>query len=400
MSNSAMISPGTRAFWERSHIGRLALFEGLRARPAIVFHTEAAGPGFWSVVGYDHVVAVSRNPEVFSSAKGFTIDDVPVEILEFAMSMIAMDNPRHRELRSLVQSAFTAASVRGVADRIRRDAAQIAADVPQNAVFDFVSQVANRLPVQVICELLGIPESDRSTIVHLAGDVISGGGQEFATAPGGAAGLGQIYGYAMELGERRKADPGDDLTSRLTATVDGRSLTPAEFGSFVILLITAGFETTRQALAWALHLLSAHPDQMQLLQTDFAGHIEGTIDEVIRYASPVPYMRRTATVDTDLGGAHIRTGDKVVMWYLSANHDESVFADPGRFDITRPNAGKHLGFGAKDIHHCLGVNLARAELRVMLEELLTAHPGICAVGEPELLLSAFVSGIGALPAHT
>ncbi|MFD9664781.1 cytochrome P450 [Rhodococcus sp. NPDC059968] len=395
-----MISPGTRAFWDRSHVGRLTLFEGLRARPAIEFHTEATGPGFWSVVGYDDVVAVSRNPEVFSSAKGFTIDDVPVEILEFAMSMIAMDNPRHRELRSLVQSAFTAASVRGITDWIRGYAAQIAADVPQNAVFDFVSQVANRLPVQVICELLGIPESDRSTIVHLAGDVISGGGQEFATAPGGAAGLGQIYGYALELGERRKADPGDDLTSRLTATVDGRPLTPAEFGSFVILLITAGFETTRQALAWALHLLSAHPDQMQLLRTDFAGHIEGTIDEVIRYASPVPYMRRTATVDTDLGGAHIRTGDKVVMWYLSANHDESVFADPGRFDITRPNAGKHLGFGAKDIHHCLGVNLARVELRVMLEELLTAHPGIRAVDEPQLLLSAFVSGIGALPAHT
>ncbi|BAH51935.1 cytochrome P450 [Rhodococcus opacus] len=400
-ASEKIISPAARVFWDRSFADRRALFEGLRQRTPIEFHTETDGPGFWSVVGYDDVVAVSRNPEVFSSAKGFTIDDVPVEILEFAMSMIAMDNPRHQHLRGIVQSAFTAASVRGIAERVRGHAAQIAADLPRDTEFDFVHDVATRLPVQVICELLGIPESDRPMILAAAADVISGGGdQEFVTAPGGAAGLGQIYGYALDLGERRKADPGDDLTSRLVSTmVDGESLTPTEFGSFVILLITAGYETTRQALAWALYLLSAHPRQKDLLLADFAGRIDNTIDEVIRFASPVPYMRRTATVDTELGGAHIAAGDKVVMWYLSANHDERVFDGPDRFDITRPNAGKQLGFGAKDIHHCLGVNLAKLELRVMLEELFTAHPGLHAVGEPELLLSAFISGIASLPAR-
>ncbi|QSE81424.1 cytochrome P450 [Rhodococcus koreensis] len=400
-ASERIISPATRVFWDRSFADRRALFEGLRQRSPIEFHTETDGPGFWSVVGYDDVVAVSRNPEVFSSAKGFTIDDVPVEILEFAMSMIAMDNPRHQHLRGIVQSAFTAASVRGIAERVRGYAAQIAADLPRDTVFDFVPEVATRLPVQVICELLGIPERDRPMILAAAADVISGGGdQEFVTAPGGAAGLGQIYGYALELGEKRKADPGDDLTSRLVSTtVDGETLTPTEFGSFVILLITAGYETTRQALAWALHLLSGHPGQKELLLADFPGRIDNTIDEVIRFASPVPYMRRTATVDTEIGGAHIAAGDKVVMWYLSANHDERVFYDPDRFDITRPNAGKQLGFGAKDIHHCLGVNLAKLELRVMLEELFAAHPGLHAVGEPELLLSAFVSGIASLPAR-
>ncbi|WP_213578501.1 cytochrome P450 [Rhodococcus sp. USK13] len=393
------ISPGARDFWDRSFIGRLALFERLRQQPAIEFHTERAGPGFWSVVGYDDVVAVSRNPDVFSSAEGFTIDDVPPEIREFAMSMIAMDDPRHHHLRGIVQSAFTAASVRGITDRLRAYAIQLAADLPRDQVFDFVPDVATRLPVQVICELIGIPDNDRPMIVQSAADVVSGGSeQEFATAPGGAAGLLQIYGYALELGEKRKTNPGDDLTSRLmTTTVDGQHLTPAEFGSFVILLITAGFDTTRQALAWALHLLSEHPDQKELLLADFAGRIDNTIDEVIRLSSPVPYMRRTATVDTELGGAEIAAGDKVVMWYLSANHDERVFEAPGRFNILRDNAGKHLGFGAKDIHHCLGMNLARMELRVMLEELFTAHPRIRATGKPELMLSAFVSGIRSLP---
>ncbi|EME64108.1 cytochrome P450 [Rhodococcus ruber BKS 20-38] len=400
MSVSEMMSPGTRAFWDRSFAGRLSLFEALRARPAIEFHAEVTGPGFWSVVGYDDVVAVSRTPELFSSAQGFTIDDVPAEIREFAMSMIAMDDPRHRSLRSIVQSAFTAASVRSITDRIRGHARRIAAELPRGEVFDFVDRVAGRLPVQVICELLGIPDPDRPRIVDLAGEVILGGGEDFATAPGGALGLAQIYGYALDLGERRRTEPGKDLTSTLmTTVVDGQSLTPSEFGSFVILLLTAGFDTTRQALAWALHLFSTHPDQLRLLRTDFAARIDGAIDEVIRYASPVPYMRRTATVDTELGGARIRAGEKVVMWYLSANHDSTVFTDPDRFDITRPSAGRHLGFGAKDIHHCLGAHLARTELRVMLEELLSAHPGIRAVGEPELLLSAFVSGLGSLPAR-
>lgn len=174
MSVSEMMSPGTRAFWDRSFAGRLSLFEALRARPAIEFHAEVTGPGFWSVVGYDDVVAVSRNPQLFSSAQGFTIDDVPAEIREFAMSMIAMDDPRHRSLRSIVQSAFTAASVRSITDRIRGHARRIAAELPRGEVFDFVDRVAGRLPVQVICELLGIPEPDRPRIVDLAGEVILG----------------------------------------------------------------------------------------------------------------------------------------------------------------------------------------------------------------------------------
>ena len=181
-ASEKIISPASRAFWDRSFAGRRAQFEELRQRSPIEFHTETAGPGFWSVVGYDDVVAVSRNPEVFSSANGFTIDDVPVEILEFAMSMIAMDDPRHRRLRGIVQSAFTAASVRGIAERVRGYAAQIAADLPRDAVFDFVPDVATRLPVQVICELIGIPENDRPMIPRsrldtVASDIRAAGGQ-------------------------------------------------------------------------------------------------------------------------------------------------------------------------------------------------------------------------------
>lgn len=389
-------SPATRAFWDRTFAERLDQFAQLRACATPQFHTEPDGPGFWSLVHYDSVVDASRRPQHFSSAEGFTIANLPPEVIEG--SMVAMDDPRHRRFRGIVQGAFTHNAVRKIADQVRATAETIVREMPKGTPFNFVT-FSSSFPLQVICALIGIPEEDRAMIERLADDVVGvADNQQFTNSPGGTPGLAAIGEYAYRLGEQRQNRPTGDVISRLLApTADGQpGLSPAEWSSFLVLLITAGYDTTRQALTWAMHLLSTHTEQRNLLLMDFDRHIDNFIAEVIRWASPVPYMRRTATMDLDFHGTRISAGDKVVMWYLAANHDESVFDVPARFDIERPNAVEHLGFGAKDPHHCLGVNLAKLELRTMLKLIFDAHPSMSAVDEPKLVLSAFVSGIDSL----
>lgn len=395
-------SPATKAFWDTTFATRLDQFRQLRTAPP-QFHDEPDGPGFWSIVRYDHVVDVSRSPALFSSAKGFTIADFPGEALAFAGSMIAMDDPKHRQFRAIVQGAFTHRSVQQIAGTITRHARELVEGIPAAREFDF-ADIASNLPLFVICELLGIPSGDRAMIQQLSDDVVGNSNATFTNSPGMSPSVVPIYAYAAELGATRKSNPTDDVISRLlhpqTGGPDtGSELSIEEFASFLILLITAGYDTTRQSLNWAVQLLTTHPTQLELLVDDFDGHIEGAIDEIVRWASPVPYMRRTAVTDTEIGGRGINAGDKVVMWYLSANHDESVFAEPSTFDITRTNSGQQLGFGARDPHHCLGVNLARLEIRALLRELLRRYPDLQS-GPPDLVLSAFVSGIHRLPCTT
>ncbi|OLT31613.1 cytochrome [Rhodococcus sp. CUA-806] len=391
------LSPATSEFWDAPFAGRLCRFETLRDNPVPTFHTETEGPGSWSIVHHDAVVEVSRNPDVFSSAQGFTIADFPPAVIEG--SMAAMDGPRHRRFRSIVQSAFTNNAVRTIADRTRSEAEATIRLIPADAQFDFV-RIASHFPLYVLCELIGIPTADRSLVEHLADDVVGvNASNTFSNSPGGSPSIGALFSYAHDLGERRRAQPTDDVVSRLLAPgKDGSDgLTPAEFSSFLILLITAGYDTTRQALSWALHLLTKNPDQRDLLLGDYERHIDNAIAEIVRWSSPVPYMRRTATRRIDFHGTTIEEGDKVVMWYLSANHDSTVFESPATFDIRRHNATEQLGFGAKDLHHCLGINLARLELRTMLKALFDAYPLIASTGDPELVQSAFVSGVYALP---
>ena len=397
-STSLQISPADRAFWDCSFEDRLSNFEALRNRDTIEFHAEDSGPGFWSVVSYDDIVAMERDADTFSNAKGFTIMDMPPEILEFAASIVAMDNPRHRRLRNIVQSAFTMKAVTELQSGIALYADHIVDELPTTGQFEFVDLVSNRLPLYVICELLGIPESDRPVILRLADEVVGATDQTFSHSPGGSNALAEIYGYALDLGTKRSAEPTDDLTSRLVnATVDGDKLTPSEFGSFVILLVTAGGDTARQAISWAMHLLTENPAQRDLLIGDFDTHIGHAIEEVVRWSSPVPYMRRTATRDVQVGAVTIAEGDKVVLWYLSGNHDSRMFAEPDTFDFTRPNVSAHIGFGARGPHHCLGANLARVEIRSMLQSLFTRYPDLRTAGQPDLALSAFTSGITSLP---
>ena len=350
------------------------------------------------------MVEASRNPEVFSSGKGATsIADLPVEFNEYFGSMINMDDPRHARLRRIVSRAFTPRMIQRFADDVAGIAAGIVDDLRATGPCDFVEHVAARLPLTIICQLMGIPDDSYAMVLRNSNVILSGMDPDLISEDMDEA-VGQILASGAELadlvtrlGQQRAEKPGDDLVSALvTANIDGEQLTTAELASFFILLVVAGNETTRNALSHALVLLTDFPEQRELLLADVNGRLEGAVEEIVRYASPVMFMRRTVTRDYQMNGHEYREGDKAVLFYWSANQDESVFTEPARFDITRsPNP--HVGFGAPGPHFCLGAHLARREITVMLRELLTRVPDIRAAGPPDRLLSSFINGIKHVP---
>jgi cytochrome P450 len=397
------------AFWGLPLADRAAVFARLRAEERRRFYPEPVvpfgdkGPGFYALVRHADVVEVSRHPEVFCSRRGATnIVDLPPDFNEYFGSMINMDDPRHARLRRIVSRAFSPRLIAKFEDDVRRAAVTIVDDLLATGPCDFVPNVAARLPLKIICDMMGIPGHQYEMVLANSNIILSGSDPEFLSHDLDEA-VVQILGAGQSLAELvtglaadRVQVPADDLVSALaTANIDGEQLTSAELASFFILLVVAGNETTRTALSHALMLFTEFPEQRELLLADFENRIEGAVEEIVRYASPVLFMRRTLTRDYTMNGQAYREGDKVVLYYYSANRDEAVFADPGRFDITRsPNP--HVGFGAAGPHFCLGAHLARRELTVMLCELLTRVPAITA-GEPDRLLSSFVNGIKRLP---
>jgi cytochrome P450 len=397
------------AFWGLPLADRAAVFARLRAEERRRFYPEPVvpfgdkGPGFYALVRHADVVEVSRHPEVFCSRRGATnIVDLPPDFNEYFGSMINMDDPRHARLRRIVSRAFSPRLIAKFEDDVRRAAVTIVDDLLATGPCDFVPNVAARLPLKIICDMMGIPGHQYEMVLANSNIILSGSDPEFLSHDLDEA-VVQILGAGQALAELvtglaadRVQVPADDLVSALaTANIDGEQLTSAELASFFILLVVAGNETTRTALSHALMLFTEFPEQRELLLADFENRIEGAVEEIVRYASPILFMRRTLTRDYTMNGQAYREGDKVVLYYYSANRDEAVFADPGRFDITRsPNP--HVGFGAAGPHFCLGAHLARRELTVMLRELLTRVPAITA-GEPDRLLSSFVNGIKRLP---
>ncbi len=415
-SSTPMIPDGIdlsdTAFWGLPLADRAAAFARLRALGRPVFFPEpetpfsARGPGFYALVRHADVVEASRNHEVFCSRNGATsIPDLPVEFNEYFGSMINMDDPRHARLRRIVSRAFTPRMIAKFENDVRRAASVIVDDLLQAGPCDFVRHVAARLPLKIICDMMGIPDDHFEMVLANSNTILSGADPEFLSEDLDEAvtrllGAGQaLAGLMTDLAERaqgREAAADDLLSALVTANIDGEQLTSAELASFFILLVVAGNETTRTAISHALMLLTQFPGQRALLQADFENRIEGAAEEIVRYSSPVIFMRRTLTRDYTMNGQDYREGDKVVLYYYSANRDEAVFDDPDRFDITRsPNP--HVGYGAAGPHFCLGAHLARREIAVMLRELLTRVPGIVAAGEPDRLLSSFVNGIKRLP---
>jgi cytochrome P450 len=392
-------------FWTRPD--RDACFAKLRRERPVAWFEEfdvpgmeaLKGPGYWAVTRHADVMEVSRHPDVFVSGKGVNIVDTPPEWNEFFGSMIAMDAPRHTKLRLLVNKAFMPRTVARIEADVRRKARAIVDRIAPLGAGDFVADVAAPLPLQVICEMMGIPESQWQLVFERTNVILGVGDPEYGSDPsvvlGAALELSQI---AQELGRHRLAHPTEDLVSALMhAEVDGQRLTTEELGSFFILLVVAGNETTRNAISHGMKALTEHPEQRAILMADFERVIPTAVEEIVRWASPVIHFRRTATRDTEIGGQTIRAGDKVTMWYGSANRDEAVFRDPYTFDVRRePN--EHVGFGAGGPHFCLGANLARREIRVMFRELLHRLPDIRVSGEPAMLLSGFIHGIKRMPA--
>jgi methyl-branched lipid omega-hydroxylase len=397
-------------FWALSLAERHAAFAKLRELDSPPYFADpetpftAAGDGYYALVKHADVVEASRHPEIFSSARGATsLVDLPPEFNEYFGSMINMDDPRHARLRRIVSRAFTPKMIKKFEEDVQLTAESIVDQLIATGPCDFVQQVSARLPLKIICQMMGISDDHFEMVMRNTNVILAGGDPEFLSDDMDQA-IGQILtagadlaGLVTDLAAVRQAEPGEDLITALaTANVDGEQLTPAELASFFILLVVAGNETTRNAISHALMLFTEHPDQRELLLADFEARISPAVEEIVRYVSPVIWMRRSLTQDAVINGHQFRQGDKAALVYWAANRDEAVFTDPIAFDITRsPNP--HVGFGGAGPHFCLGAHLARREITVMLRELLQRVPNVRAAGDPDRLLSSFINGIKHLP---
>jgi cholest-4-en-3-one 26-monooxygenase len=373
-------------------------FRRLRAEAPVYWHPETEGSGFWAITRYADVVHVSLNHRIFSSgSRGcFLFDPPPEELTQIQMMMVNMDNPRHGRLRSLVNKGFSPRMMAWLEPKVREACRTIVDAVAARGECDFVRDVAAELPLVVIAELLGVPLEDRAQIYEWSNRLMGFDDPEFQTSmEDGKIAAAEMYAYTNRLAEERRDHPREDLVSvLLNAEVDGERLTELEFDLFVLLLAVAGNETTRNGISGGMLLLMENPDQHARLVAD-PTLIPSAVEEMVRMVTPVMHFRRTALVDTEIHGQKIREGDKVVIWYPSANRDEAVFADPDRFDIARtPN--DHLSFGLGQ-HFCLGANLARLEMCVMFEEIFRRIPDVTLAGPVRRLRSNFINGRKSMP---
>ena len=385
----------------------------LRRDAPLHWQPEREGRGFWVLTRYDDVVQVSKDWETFSSELGGTsLQDLTEEELAARRSMIDTDPPPHTRMRALVNKGFTPRVVRAYEDRIRQLARGILETAFQQDELDWVESVAAEIPMWVFSEIMGLPIEDRRLIIEL-GDKLLGNtdpevvGEEYVAEralrdpelrklPFSSPFALDLMEYGRTLGEARRADPRDDITTKLVeAELDGSRLSEQEFGTMFVLLTTAGNETTRHTISLGLMDLLSHPDELERLVAD-PSLAATAADELLRRAHPVHHFRRTATRDVVLHGRRIKRGDKVTIWYAAANYDEDTFADPYRLDLARtPN--RHVTFGLGGPHFCLGAHLARLEIAVWLEEMVPYLPRLEQAGEPVRLRSNFFNGIKRLP---
>jgi cytochrome P450 len=358
-------------------------------------------PGYWALTRRADIVFVSQHPELFTSAQGIALDPMPAEIQHFASFFLTMDPPQHTVYRRLISSAFTPRNVRQIEEQIHRNAVSIVDDLVGAGDIDFVEACSARLPMLTIMEMLGVPKADQPAVSKAAEKLFGLSDDEYSSLEERAqATINEIMllnTTGQELAKFRRANPGDDLmTSIVNAEVDGHRLTDEEMGAFLILLASAGNDTTKQATTHTMMALVENPDQRAWLMEDFENRIGPAIEEFVRWSSPVLQFARFVTEDTEINGQPVSAGDKVALFYCSANRDEAVFDEPGRFNLRRsPNP--HLGFGGGGPHFCLGNQLTKAELRNLFRELLTRLTTV-GFGEPDLLYSSFVHGVKRLPA--
>jgi cytochrome P450 len=396
-------------FWRRPYDERESAFRTLRRERPIAHYDEPVlegssiefpvGNGYYSLTRYVDIAEASRHPEVFLSGPGaVSLLDLPSEMVEYFSGMISTDNPKHARLRRIVSNAFNPRNVRAVEDSIERLADEIITRAERAGTGDFIADIAAPFPLEIICTMMGVPPSEYPTVLKCSNIILSNGDPDFvpegtdpilAFLEAGAT----LTTLMEEIGKYRVDQPIDDITSALVnAEIDSEKLTHQELASFFVLLVAAGNETTRTAIAHALRTFGEYPEQKQRLIDDYEGLAKTATDEIVRWASPVIWMRRTLATDYTLSGYDLSAGDKVILFYNSANRDEDIFVDPYVFDVGRtPN--DHYGFGAPGPHFCLGAHLARREITVMWRELLGRFPTIHPTSAPDQLASSFINGI-------
>lgn len=382
-------------------------FTFLRNEEPVWFHpandTEGNERGFWVVTKYEDVIAVSRDWQTFSSEKapdaeagGIMLPDIGPENGVGTM-MLMMDPPQHTRYRKIVSSAFTPRVIRLFEEQVRRRSAEIVDSVIDRGECDFVTDVAAELPLQAIAEILGVPQEDRGRLFDWSNKMVGSSDPEYLVSPDEAMNVSvEMFTYANALGEEKRLTPTDDIvTAIVNAEVDGERLSDMEFDMFFLLLSVAGNETTRNAIAHGMLAFIEHRDQWDRLR-EHPELFDLAAEEIVRWASPVIYFRRSVTHDTELRGRQLKAGDKITVWYPSANRDADVFERPFEFDVGRdPNP--HVGFGGRGPHFCLGSNLARLEIKALFEELTRRLPDIDATDSPARLRSNFIHGIKHLP---
>jgi cholest-4-en-3-one 26-monooxygenase len=378
------------------HVGDpLAAFRRLQ-REAPVYWNDGVQDRFWALTKYEDVVYVSKHPEIFCSGKGAIIG------LEPEGSMLSMDDPRHKKLRSLVEKGFTARMVRDLEPHTREVTRMIFDELGDDSEVDFVDKISAELPLRVIVEMLGAPREDARMLKELGDIMVGNADPDYNPTSAGAPDAGpaqaqmDMFNYFKSLATERQKNPGDDLVTKLlNAELDGEKFDELDFLIFCMLLVIAGNETTRNLITGGMLLLFDNPSELERLKAD-PSLSQSSVEEMLRLTTSVMHFTRTATKDTELRGQPIAEGEKVCMWYVAANRDEDVFKDAERFDVGRqPNP--HLAFGGGGPHFCLGASLARQEIRALFDELLERYPNIQQTGEPERLRSNFIRGIKTLP---
>jgi cytochrome P450 len=385
-------------------------FALLRREAPVWWYDWPHGRGFWCVTKHADVVSISRDTKTFTSEQGANLEDLDEEQRTARQSMLETDPPRHTRLRGLVGPPFTPRAVKAYELALRELTAAVLDRALPLGEFDFVEEIAKQLPIRVLARLLGAPDEDTDPLIAWGDRMIgntdpemtdvlhdSPESERYRLLPFRSPAALELFEYGHRLAAERRREPSDDLVSKLVhAEIDGERLSEREFDTMFLLLVVAGNETTRQAIAHGMLALAEHRDQWDRLREDPELVWTAGTDEILRWSSPVLHFRRTATRDVELRGQTIRAGEKVVVWYVSANFDEEVFEDPLRFDVgRRPNA--HVTFGGGGPHYCLGAHLAKLEVQVMFDMLLPRLAGLELLGPPERMRTNFTNALKRMP---
>jgi cytochrome P450 len=402
----------TFRFWERDSVERRAGFKWLRENDPVSWHPPAESLllppelntlGFWAITKAAHIQEISRRADVFSSAPGIFMEDMPEVVVAAALSFLAMDAPEHPQLRGIVHKAFSPGRIRTMEDWIRQHAHALVAEIAPLEGGDMCKLLTKQLPGRIYATYIGA-DSDamRDRVIQLADQLVSWNEPEYTADmeplevfAGAADGLSDI---ALELAEKRRVQPGEDMVTWLVqAEFEGRAIEDWEIASFFVMLTGGANDTTSHLIGSSLVSLQQHPEQKAWLMEDFEGRIDRAVDELLRFNPPLSHFRRTALADYEIAGKTIRKGDKVVLWYLSGTYDEDVFPEPERLDLARANASRHVAFGGGGPHYCLGSALGRQLLKCALREVYTQLQDF-RVGQPQYVQSNFINGVRRVPA--